>query len=268
MKIIRILSIVVCVATITSCSTMKKTVATGKKPVIENLSSEKLTISTSVDYSVFLPKQYKKSSTNKWPLILFLHGSGERGTNIWRTAIHGPVNYIAKHPDFPFILVTPQCPAGSKWSDDLLMGLLDEVTKKYSVDTNRIYLTGLSMGGYGTWSLATTYPERFAAVAPICGGEGSIGIILSMMETDKSAALKTLPIWAFHGVKDTVVPIEETERMVKLLKKIGNENVEFTKYPEATHNSWTVTYDNPELYQWFLEHDLKTRMKTTEKINP
>ncbi len=193
----------------------------------------------------------------RWPLILFLHGSGERGTNIWRATIHGPTKFIEKHPEFPFILVTPQCPEGNKWSDDLLMGLLDSVTADYAVDTNRIYLTGLSMGGYGAWSLATTYPERFAAVAPICGGEGNIGVVLSMLDGVKGPALKKLPVWAFHGGKDNVVDVEESERMVKIFKKLGNEDVKLTIYPEATHNSWAVTYDNPELYEWFLQHELK-----------
>jgi len=125
------------------------------------------------------------------------------------------------------------------------------------VDTNRIYLTGLSMGGFGAWSLATTYPERFAAVAPICGGEGYIGAGLSLMDGTKAAALRKLPVWAFHGGKDTVVPWEESDRMIKLLKRFGNEDANLTVYPEAGHNSWTVTYDNPELYQWFLKHELQ-----------
>jgi predicted peptidase len=113
------------------------------------------------------------------------------------------------------------------------------------------------MGGYGTWSLATTYPERFAAVAPICGGEGMIGIILSMMDQEKKPALKTLPVWAFHGGKDPVVPWDESDRMIKAFQKIGNKDVKLTTYPEANHNSWTVTYNNPELYTWFLQHQLK-----------
>ena len=265
MKILRILSLALCCLATTSCSTMKKQTIPGGKPAIKNLSAQNLTLIRSVNYSVFLPDSYKKSNADKYPLILFLHGSGERGTNIWRTAIHGPVNYISKHSGFPFVLVTPQCPEGGKWSDDVIMGLLDEVTAKYAIDTNRIYLTGLSMGGYGTWSLGTTYPERFAAIAPVCGGEGSIGVSLSMMENEKSSALKTLPVWAFHGGKDSVVPITESEKMVKLLKKIGNKEVKFTEYPDANHNSWTVTYDNPGLYEWFLEHDLKSRVNTAKK---
>ena len=168
-----------------------------------------------------------------------------------------PPEFIGKNPDFPFILVTPLCPEGQKWSDNVVLGLLDQVTADYAVNTNRIYLTGLSMGGYGTWSLATTFPERFAAVAPICGGEGTIGAVLSLGDKLKETALKNLPVWAFHGAKDNVVPVGESERMVKFLKSIGVKEVKLTIYPEATHNSWTQTYDNPDLYKWFLAHEKK-----------
>lgn len=239
-----------------SCTSMKKQTVSQPKPPIANLSAKTFTEKSSMDYVLFLPKGYEAKSAKRWPLMMFLHGSGEREGNIWRVTFHGPTKYIEKHPDFPFILVSPQCPPGQKWSDDVLMGILDEVTEKYRVDTNRVYLTGLSMGGYGTWSLATTYPERFAAVAPVCGGEGNIGIVLSMQDKQKSAALKRLPIWAFHGAKDNVVSLAESERIVATMKKIGNKNVKLTVYPEATHNSWTLTYDNPELYDWFLQYQL------------
>jgi predicted peptidase len=243
---------------LTSCSSMKKQPpAASGKPDIENISARKFAATFTSDYLLFLPKGYKAGGTNRWPLILFLHGAGERGTNVWRVTVHGPTKFIEKNPDFPFILVTPVCPEGHKWSDEIVLGILDSVLAKYSVDTNRIYLTGLSMGGYGTWSLATTFPERFAAVAPICGGEGNIGTILTMSEKVKGTALKKLPIWAFHGARDNVVALEESERMVRALKNIGNTTVNLTVYPNATHDSWTETYDNPELYKWFLRNRLK-----------
>ena len=208
------------------------------------------------DYLVFLPKDYKSESTNRWPLILFLHGAGERGTDVWRADIHGPSKYIVNHPEFPFILITPVCPTNNPWQSDALIGLLDDIQKTYRVDTNRVYLTGLSMGGYGAWSLAFAYPERFAAVAPICGGASTIEIRLAILGYDKTKAeaLKHLPVWAFHGGKDTVVPPEETERLLELLKAAKVPEVKYTLYPEATHNSWSETYDNPELYEWFLQH--------------
>ena len=237
-----------------SCTSMKNKTAAQPKPPIAGLTAKTFAKEVRAEYVLFLPKGYDARGTKRWPLLMFLHGSGEREGNIWRVTIHGPTKYIEQHPDFPFILVSPQCEPGHKWSDDTLLGILDEITAKYRVNTNRVYLTGLSMGGYGAWSLATMHPERFAAVAPICGGEGNIGIVLSMMEKDKAAALKKLPIWAFHGAKDNVVGVEESERMVTKLKKIGNRNVKLTVYPEATHNSWTQTYDNPKLYEWFLQY--------------
>ena len=120
------------------------------------------------------------------------------------------------------------------------------------VDTNRVYLTGLSMGGYGTWSLATEHPERFAAIAPICGGGDTIQILLTTPA--KARALKTLGVWAFHGAKDPVVKVEESERLVAALKKAGGQEVKLTVYPEAQHDSWTETYSHQELYDWFLAH--------------
>ena len=210
-----------------------------------------------MNYLLFLPKEYdgKKRS----PMMLFLHGSGERGTNIWKVATHGPPKNVAEHREFPFILVSPQCPEGQDWSKDVLLALLEEMMRKYAVDTNRIYLTGLSMGGYGTWDLGLSYPEKFAAIAPICGGGEMISLLLSSRE--KGQALKTLAVWAFHGAKDPVVPLEESERMVEAVKKAGVREVKFTVYPEAGHDSWTETYQNPELYLWFLEHQRRPRVE-------
>lgn len=205
-----------------------------------------------INYLLFLPKDYEAKSQERWPLILFLHGAGERGTNIWKVATHGPPEKVTSEPDFPFILVSPQCPEGQIWSNDKLLPLLDEITTKYAVDKGRIYLTGLSMGGYGTWNLSLSHPELFAAIAPICGGGEFISPYLS--SHDKPTALRSLGIWAFHGAKDPVVPLAETERMVELAKKLGVKDVKVTVYPEAGHDAWTETYKNPELYRWLLEH--------------
>ncbi|PWU17393.1 MAG: phospholipase [Verrucomicrobia bacterium] len=205
-----------------------------------------------LQYLMFLPKDYKASETKRWPMILFLHGAGERGTDIWKVATHGPPKHVNEHPDFPFIVVSPQCAEDHSWSNDVLLSLLDGVNRKYRVDTNRVYLTGLSMGGYGTWNLGLAFPEKFAAIAPICGGGNFINVLLSQKE--KTAAFKSLPIWAFHGAKDPVVPVSESERMVEAVKKAGIKEVKLTIYPEAQHDSWTQTYANPELYEWFLEH--------------
>ena len=211
------------------------------------------TAGVTVNYLLFLPRDYDGKVEQRCPLILFLHGAGERGTNIWKVATHGPAKYVSAHPDFPFIIVSPQCPEQQVWSKEVLLQLLDEITAKYAVDTNRIYLTGLSMGGYGSWDLGLTHPEKFAAIAPICGGGQMISVILSSRE--KGPALKTLGVWAFHGGKDPVVPLEESQRMVDALKKAGVPDVKLTIYPEAQHDSWTETYKNPEFYEWLLKHE-------------
>jgi len=120
------------------------------------------------------------------------------------------------------------------------------------VDKSRVYLAGLSMGGYGTWDLGLAHPEDFAAIVPICGGGELISVILASRE--HGPALKSLGVWAFHGAKDPVVPVEESQRMIAAVRKVGVQDVKLTVYPDAEHNSWTRTYDNPELYEWLLKH--------------
>jgi predicted peptidase len=208
-------------------------------------------------YLLFLPRDYAARREERWPLLLFLHGAGERGTNVWRTDIHGPAKYIATHPDFPFILLTPLCPSNQVWSSETLCGLLDEAAKKYRIDTNRVYLTGLSLGGFGVWDLALARPERFAAVIPIAGGASDLPIVLARTgyaSPEQTAALKSLAFWAFHGAQDTVVAPNESERMITALKRLGVTEAKLTVYPDATHNSWERTYNNPEIYDWLLQH--------------
>jgi predicted peptidase len=199
-------------------------------------------VSLDCHYLLFLPEEYGRNE-KKWPLILFLHGAGERGNDLEKVKVHGPPKIVEQDKTFPFIVVSPQCPEGYTWTDkmDSLIAILDEVIARYDVDPSRIYLTGLSMGGFGSWELACAYPNRFAAVIPICGGGQSWRV----------CSLKNVPVWAFHGAKDSVVPIARSEEMVNALKKCGG-NVKFTVYPEADHDSWTETYKNPELYKWLL----------------
>jgi predicted peptidase len=204
-------------------------------------------------YLLFLPKDYDPSGEKKWPLMLFLHGAGERGTNLAKVAAHGPPKMVKTNANFPFILISPQCPPGQTWADEPLLALLDDIFTKYRVNEKRICLTGLSMGGYGSWSLASRYPQRFAAVAPICGGGETLSLLLP--PPGRTTALKKLPIWAFHGAKDEVVPLQESERMVNIFKRVGNENVKLTVYPEAGHDSWTEAYSNQELYDWLLHQE-------------
>ncbi|MBM3883454.1 MAG: phospholipase [Verrucomicrobia bacterium] len=207
-----------------------------------------------IRYLLALPRDYDTAAGKKWPLMLFLHGAGERGNNLQLVTVHGPPKLAKNGTNFPFILVAPQCPAGQRWETEPLRQLLESVTKQHAVDESRVYLTGLSMGGYGTWKLALAHPEKFAAIAPICGGGERIDVLLASRE--RAAALRRLPVWAFHGAKDPVVPLEESERMVEALKKAGVKDVRLTVYPEAQHDSWTQTYENPELYSWLLKHRL------------
>jgi predicted peptidase len=235
----------------TACSHLKHSTAMTNGQTAQTFHLERKQV-LAADYLLFLPEGYDAASGKRWPLIFFLHGAGERGANLAIVAKHGPPKIDITQTNFPFIVVSPQCPDGQIWSNDLLLALLDEVENKYAVDRHRVYLTGLSMGGFGTWSLGLSHPNRFAAIAPICGGGDFITPYLA--QDILKTALLTLPVWAFHGAKDPVVPLEESERMVNYLKKLGVKEVKFTVYPEAQHDSWTQTYANPELFAWFLQH--------------
>lgn len=235
-----------------------------------------LTKQAELGYLLYLPPGYDAKAAKQWPLILFLHGAGERGTNLAQVSVHGPPKLVKKNPPAPkneteearanreaatklaaekFIIVSPQCPPDQVWEPEVVLGLLDSVLAKHKVDASRVYLTGLSMGGYGSWALLAKAPERFAAIAPICGGGNTIDFLL--LARGKAAALKATPVWAFHGAKDSVVLLAESERLLALLKKTGAKDVQLTVYPEANHDSWTATYNNPKLYEWFLSHERK-----------
>lgn len=199
----------------------------------------------SAQYLLSLPKDYGQDANKRWPIIVFLHGAGESGSDLEKVKVHGPPKLIAQGKEFPFIVVSPQCPSIREWwNRETLNALLDDVLEKYKVDEDRVYLTGLSMGGYGTWEWATRYPERFAAIAPICGG----GL------PRFAPRLKNMGVWVFHGAKDSVVKLDESQEMVDALKASGATDLKYTIYPEAQHDSWTETYNNPELYEWFLQH--------------
>ena len=224
----------------------------AQAPAGQTIHAFESTVTTKVSYNYlqFLPKEYEADTSKKWPLLLFLHGAGERGTDVNVVAKHGPPMVVTKRPDFPFIVVSPQCAPDQWWNADALMKLLDSAETTLRVDPERVYLTGLSMGGFGTWSLGLQHPERFAAIAPICGGGEWIQVKIGA----RGEAFKTLPIWAFHGGKDPVVPLSESQRMVDAVKAAGNPNVKLTIYPEAQHESWIPAYNDEELYKWFLSH--------------
>jgi predicted peptidase len=205
-----------------------------------------------IHYLLFTPSDYEADG-QPWPLLLFLHGFGESGRNeLERVKIHGPPKLVEKRADFPFILVAPQCPPPKRemkeivkaWKAQELIQLVDHVARNLNVDPARIYVTGLSMGGFGTWRLVAAHPERFAAAVPICGG--------GEPET-MAKSLRGVPIWAFHGELDSVVPLSASENMVDAVRQAGGQ-VEFTVYPDVEHDSWTQTYGNEEVYEWLLSH--------------
>ncbi|MBS1566534.1 MAG: prolyl oligopeptidase family serine peptidase, partial [Bacteroidetes bacterium] len=195
-----------------------------------------------VNYLLYFPDGYRQDTLKKWPLLLFLHGSGERGDDIEKVKTHGPPRLIEQGKKLPFIVVSPQAPRQSPgWSAADLYALLQDCKQKYRVDPDRIYLTGLSMGGFGTWSLAIEHPEEFAAIVPICGGG----------DTADSWKLRNMAVWCFHGAKDKNVPVALSQNMINALR-VYNPSAKLTIYPDAEHDSWTVTYNNDSLYQWLL----------------
>lgn len=193
------------------------------------------------DYLLQLPEGYAEERGRRWPLVLFLHGLGERGRDLELIKRHGLPKAIEQGTRYPFIVVSPQCPDDEWWNVLALEALIEHAAEKYRVDRDRIYVTGLSMGGFGTWALAQRHPERYAAVVPICGGG----------ETRHAPNLRNLPIWAFHGAKDASVLLKRSQEMVDAITAAGG-TPKFTIYPEGGHNVWDETYANPELWTWLL----------------
>jgi len=242
----RMLLAAVCLGTLTlSAAAVRGEEPTPGKQTPGEFSQE---IVVTTKYLLYLPKDYADSD-QKFPLLMFLHGAGESGDDLDKVKVHGPPKIVDSKPDFPFIVVSPQC-AVRPWRPDQLNALLDDIIAKYRVDTDRVYLTGLSMGGYGTWTWAAQHPERFAAIAPICGGGNPLD----------ASKLKDIPTWVFHGAKDGVVPLARSQEMVDAIKAAGGDP-KFTIYPDAEHDSWTETYNNDELYKWMLEQSLANRKK-------
>jgi len=194
-------------------------------------------------YQLYLPNEYDSKTTEKWPLVLFLHGSGERGDDIEKVKIHGPPKLVGQGKEFPFVLVSPQCPTDARWNAEELNKLVDELTKSLRIDPQRLYVTGLSMGGGGTWSLISAQPEKFAAAMPLCG-RGDLEAAEKIAKT---------PIWVLVGDEDQERTVQNCKDMAAALTKAGGE-VKLTVYPMVKHDCWTITYDNPEVYEWLLSH--------------
>jgi len=204
-----------------------------------------------IQYFVFLPKDYEKS-TEKWPLILYLHGGSLRGDDINRMKKLGLTEKVEADPTFPFIVVSPQCHQGEIWTDvDALGAILDEVVLTHRVDPDRVYVTGHSMGGRGALYAAYKMPDRFAAVLSL----GLVGPITAWAEN-----LATVPLWLFHGAKDPFTPLKEVEELLRAVEAAGGQP-QLTVLPGRDHYILDV-YDRPDLYKWLAQQKRKHSAST------
>ncbi len=206
--------------------------------------TRRITLDVGYRFLLSLPGGYAADDKKKWPLVVFLHGSGERGTDLELVKKHGPPKLLAAGRKFEAIIASPQCLPRQVWNPHGIKALTDHLTQTLRVDTDRIYLTGLSMGGYGTWETALEYPDTYAAIVPICGGAG-----VRWVMADR---IRHLPVWIFHGAKDTAVSPDLSKKMHEALIKAGGAS-KFTLYPDAAHDSWSVTYDDPQMWKWLFE---------------
>jgi predicted peptidase len=194
-------------------------------------------------FLLYLPKNFSPHPAEKYPLLIFLHGSGESGIDIDLLKKHGPPQFLDDRPDFPFIVASPQAPYPPKGFDpEELTIFLEQLLRRLPVDKDRVYLTGFSMGGYGTYRWASAHPETFAAIAPVSGAA----------RLDAACSLRSVPIWAFHGAKDETVKLEDDQAGLDAIKACGGD-VKFTVYPDIGHSS-DAAYADPQLYQWLLAH--------------
>ena len=197
-------------------------------------------------YVKYLPKDYDE--TKKYPLVFFLHGAGERGDDLDAASRHGYMKHVREsNAEYPFIFIAPQCPAGKFWGcyTESLLAFLDYICETLPIDKERVYLTGLSMGGTGTWMLAMAASERFAAIAPVCGS----GIFWY------GEALAKTPIFIYHGDCDKIVPVQNSIEMLTSVNRHGG-NAQIKILYGVEHNAWDVAYSGDELYSWLLSHRL------------
>jgi predicted peptidase len=228
-------------------------------------------------YQVFVPENW--TERQKWPVILFLHGAGERGDDGLEETDVGMGTAIRTNRNaIHAIVVMPQCPKNLWWMlppmEELAMATLEEASKEFRGDSQRTYLTGISMGGFGAWHLAEKYPGRFAALVVICGGihppAHAINAIPELVKfappdspksyADAAARVGKVPVWIFHGADDKIIPATESQRMSEAMKQIGAE-VHYTEYPGVGHASWDKAYDEPKLFPWLFSKSLSTPTK-------
>ncbi len=232
---------------LTGVMLMETSVAEAKdQKVVTGFINKTLTFEgTTYRYVVYVPWEY--TPDKRWPVILFLHGAGERGTDGLKQTEVGIGRAIRLHSErFPALVVMPQCAPDQWWAgkmNEMALKTLEQTLKEYSCDENRLYLTGLSMGGFGSWSIAAEHPDKFAAVVPICGGGDP---------KQMAPKLKNLPIWVFHGAEDNLVPPERSREMVEAIKSAGNTQIRYTEYEGVGHNSWDKAYEEKELIDWLF----------------
>jgi predicted peptidase len=202
-----------------------------------------VTVKVGYRYSLYVPKEYAPGSKKKWPLIVFLHGSGERGEDLDVLTRNGPPKMIAAGHAFPALVASPQAPDHNTWEPHSVKALVDALRREYRIDEDRIYLTGISMGGYGVWDTIMAYPNTFAAAVPICGSAG--------VKFVAAERIKHVPIWIFHGADDSVVPVESSQRIYDALVEAGGMP-KLTIYAGVGHDSWTRTYEDTDLWEWLF----------------
>lgn len=210
-------------------------------PMFADFRQASTTFSSPLRYWLYTPEA--EAPADGWPLVVFLHGAGERGDDLQKVTVHGPPKFAAAGGELPYILVAPQCPTGIGWEPlgYPLWQLVDELLAAHPINPDRIYLTGLSMGGYGTFGIGALAPERLAAIAPICGGA----------EARIARTLADVPAWVVHGALDMAVPVGESVKAVRALREAGGDP-RFTIYPYAGHDTWTRTYGDPAFWEWLL----------------
>ena len=213
----------------------------------------KIDQSENVKYIIRFPDGYKNG--DRFPVIIFLHGAGSRGNDINILKNNPYFNIINKHVEFPFITVAPQC-SQNTWFDmfEQLKRFVFKIYDENFTDKNKIYLMGASMGGYGTWQLAMSLPELFAAIVPICGG----GMYWN------ASRLVNVPVWAFHGAKDTTVFKEESIKLIDAVNECGGK-AKLTIYPENGHDAWSDTYNSHEVFRWLLSNTNKNNVQLIDK---
>jgi predicted peptidase len=222
-------------------------------------------------YQVFVPADWNNS--RKWPVILFLHGSGERGNDGLKQTDVGLGHAVRVNPaGFPFVIVMPQCRDGKIWSDTemqaMALAALERSAQEFHGDPHRVYLVGLSMGGYGAWAYAAQMPGKFAALVVVCGGLKGPSFFpelhVPMMDdrrivdpyTETARRVGKSPAWIFHGAADDTIPVEESRKMVAALKISGGE-FKYTEYPGVGHNSWDRAFAEPDLFPWLQKQSLR-----------